>query len=168
MGLLGVCLSLSLRKPQENCGSSLRVSPKVICLAGFPWKVLEYPFQGWQRPLRAGRQVREFEPKCLVAQGWEGQSFQMRRKTLCHSLPITPTRAPHFTPSRDISLPDIPPNLPPTFFPFLTSYSMVKRPLHSCHPPGQPPPPSPPTQFLCSFSCLVGNSTSPGVPAPPV
>lgn len=38
MGLLGVCLSLGLRNPQENCGSSLRVSPKVIRLAGFSRK----------------------------------------------------------------------------------------------------------------------------------
>lgn len=69
-------------------------------------------------------------------------------------LPLTaqpPPQASHFPSSRHVSLPCIPPNLPPTFFPFLTSYSMAKRPLHSCYPPGHPLHPLPHTVPLFFF-----------------
>lgn len=149
----------------------LGASPKVIWLAGFPRKVPACPsLPGWQRPLRAGRQVREFEPKCLAAQRWERRSFRMRRKTL-----LVPLAADH--PHPDFPLYSLlghfstwqpPPPQPPTYlFSFLDFifHGEASPPLL---PPSWPPPPlSPPMQFLCSFSCLVGNSTSPGVPASP-
>lgn len=50
----------------------------------------------------------------------------------------TSTLAPLSTPASGKFLNPVPCKLPPTFFPFLASYSMVKRFLWSCHPPGHP------------------------------
>ena len=60
-------------------------------------------------------------------------------------------QASHFSNSGDTSLPRVLSKPPPTFFPFLTSYSMVKRPLRSCHPPGHPSTFSPHTVPLFFF-----------------
>lgn len=69
------------------------------------------------------------------------KTFQRRRKVFLTPLADPPPPPPKASPSStsgDISLPCIPSHLPPTFFPFLTSYSMVKCPLQSGHPPGHP------------------------------
>ena len=66
-------------------------------------------------------------------------SFQIRRKVLLHThCPSPHPQASHFSNSGYTSLPRTLSKPLPTFFPFLTSYSMVKRPLCSCHPPSHP------------------------------
>lgn len=118
---------------------------------------------------REDRLAREFGTQMCDCSRVRRKVLPSEKKTLlCPSLP---PQASHFPSSRDVSLPCIPPSLPPTFFPFLTSYSMVKcrfdfccLPSHCSSPFTSPPP----KVSLCSFSCLVGNSTSPRVPAPPL
>lgn len=126
--------------------------------------------KGWQKPLRAGGdRLRSLEPKCLAFQGWGGRSFQMGKKALpMPSLPSTPT--PDFPfPQLWGHFSALRPSQPPTYlFPFLDFIFHGESSLLLLPPYWPPLPLSPPTQLLCSFSCLVGNSTSPGVPAPPV
>lgn len=157
MGLLGVCpWSEKLQKgtPKNIREGGWNYLPKnlsgPVSLEGACLFVCT--LRGWQKPLRAGGdRLRNLEPKCLAVQGQGGRSFQMGKKARpMPSLSSTPTQTSHFPSSGDISLPCIPPHLPPTFFPFLTSYSMVNRPFYFCHPTGHPfhSPPPPHSSFV--------------------
>lgn len=154
-------MSLCLRSPQESHGGRLGVSPKAICLVGFPCKVLVCLFQGWQMPLRVGKQVRKLEPKCLTAQGWKGQSFQMRRLYSRHSLPIAPTPGFHLYQLQG-HFSTLHPSQPPTYlFSFLDFifHGEVSPPLL---PPSWPSPP--PSPLRSSFVLFPAWSETPPAP----
>lgn len=86
-------------------------------------------------------------------QGQKGRSFQRRRQARLVTF-ATSVPAPLSTPASGTVLSPVPRTLPPTFFPFLASYSMVDRLLCSCHPPGHPRQ-TPPLPFPL-FSFLPG------------
>lgn len=140
MGLLGVKLQKGTPKNIREGGWNYL--PNKSVWPGFPGRCLSVylTLRGWQKPLRAGGdRLRSLEPKCLAVQGRGGRSSKWKKKPyLCPHCRAPPPQTSHFPSSGDISLPCIPPHLPPTFFPFLTSYSMVNRPFYFCHPTGHP------------------------------
>lgn len=153
MCLLGICLSLSLRRSRKL--------PPECPENRFPRKTRLSLGTIWQRPPRVKLRTGS---RCLAARARKSDPSKGDRRSLwclCH-LRADSSLDPSF---RKISQPC--PLQTPTYLLPLLGFIFHGETVPLVLPPSWPPPPDPP-RFLCSFSCLVGNSTSIRVPAPPI